>query len=594
MEDQVPFKVFTHWIAGQKTEVRRFGVEKTLVTSFVYLNAKLQEIFPGLKEKSYYVAWQDEEGDDVTISSDDELMTAITSMGSSLIKLHVHIRKLEIQIEDGGHCIFSATFPDNATGAADTGTMTHFGICCDGCNNAIVGFRYKCTTCEDFDLCAKCENAGMHPEHCMVRVPSPTLPRTVIKAAIKRSRQFLKTVVQSVPEECTFKRHRRERSGERKHRGDHGPHGSHDDHPRPDRHHRRPRSSWLETFATYMNEFANLAGDIDIDCGNNPATPNAKQEPKAQQQQQNKPQEQQKTAAENVQARDQPEPTTSTTNIEMPTKSIPKNINNIVKLIELCAMKSTMATHGAVSNDASVNTNDVATNNASVNTNDVATINVSVNTNDVEMTQVDEKASDADEVSIDSGASSSSDASKRDESPDKADDWTVINKEKDLMDAYVKQASQDEAPAPIGFNLPEKFQEHVKITESQSLYPPLHAASAERIRRYEDSQPTAPQPTTPQAPRPQPQPQPQQQSSQQPLPKHNPQPQTQGAQPRPPQQPTYPQPRHPKAHIQAAIEHMLAMGFTNDGGWLTQLLESKNGNIAAVLDLLTPVNPQRQ
>lgn len=58
MEDQVPFKVFTHWIAGQKTEVRRFGVEKTLVTSFVYLNAKLQEIFPGLKEKSYYVAWQ--------------------------------------------------------------------------------------------------------------------------------------------------------------------------------------------------------------------------------------------------------------------------------------------------------------------------------------------------------------------------------------------------------------------------------------------------------------------------------------------------------------------------------------------------------
>lgn len=43
------------------------------------------------------------------------------------------------------------------------------------------------------------------------------------------------------------------------------------------------------------------------------------------------------------------------------------------------------------------------------------------------------------------------------------------------MDAYVKHAK---VSVPIGFNLPEKFQEHVTISESQSLYPPLHAASA--------------------------------------------------------------------------------------------------------------------
>lgn len=253
----------------------------------------------------------------------------------------------------------------------------------------------------------------------------------MIKAAIKRSRQFLKSVAHTMPEECAFKRHRRERSGDGKHRGEHGPHGSHDDHPRPDRHHRRQRSSWLDTFATYMNEFANLAGDIDVEVGKpNPPKANSKQQPKKQQKQQDKSQEQAKTAAENAQAQDQPQPSSSTTDTGMPTNSIPNNIGNIVKLIEMCALKTMAATSGAVSNDASVNTNDVATNNASVNTNDVATNNVSVNTNDVEMNQGDGRASDADKVSIYSEASSTSAASKRDESPDKVDDWTVINKEK--------------------------------------------------------------------------------------------------------------------------------------------------------------------
>lgn len=46
---------------------------------------------------------------------------------------------------------------------------------------------------------------------------------------------------------------------------------------------------------------------------------------------------------------------------------------------------------------------------------------------------------------------------------------------------------------------------------------------------------------------------------------------------------------HPNPKIQRAVEAMMAMGFTNEGSWLTHLLVAQNGDIDKALDVIHPV-----
>ena len=48
----------------------------------------------------------------------------------------------------------------------------HAGIRCDGCQGPLYGVRYKCVSCEDFDLCEQCESKveTLHPHHMFLKL----------------------------------------------------------------------------------------------------------------------------------------------------------------------------------------------------------------------------------------------------------------------------------------------------------------------------------------------------------------------------------------------------------------------------------------
>eukprot|EP01108_Squamamoeba_japonica_P005491 TRINITY_DN4347_c0_g1_i1.p1 TRINITY_DN4347_c0_g1~~TRINITY_DN4347_c0_g1_i1.p1 ORF type:complete len:202 (+),score=38.17 TRINITY_DN4347_c0_g1_i1:112-717(+) len=50
----------------------------------------------------------------------------------------------------------------------------HFGVTCDSCGASnFTGYRWKCTTCPDFDFCASCHRSRRHPSSHLFRAIGP-------------------------------------------------------------------------------------------------------------------------------------------------------------------------------------------------------------------------------------------------------------------------------------------------------------------------------------------------------------------------------------------------------------------------------------
>jgi len=73
----------------------------------------------------------------------------------------------------------------------NTSNIQHSTVTCDGCRvKPILGNRYKCTVCNDFDYCEACEqqNSETHP-HPFLKIRKPELAPVEIKCSIKEIKQ---------------------------------------------------------------------------------------------------------------------------------------------------------------------------------------------------------------------------------------------------------------------------------------------------------------------------------------------------------------------------------------------------------------------
>jgi len=162
MVQKMHFKLFLK-LDHKEVEVRRLSCEVS--SDYENFRNLVRKAFNYLPSDDFLLKWEDEDGDKVAISSDEEFKFALSQpcMSKEVFRVDVEIfenpwwRQLQRSSDrTWGNC---------------TGEE-HPGINCNCCQQQVRGFRYKCLSCTNVDICGSCEDKGMHPNHDMIRISS--------------------------------------------------------------------------------------------------------------------------------------------------------------------------------------------------------------------------------------------------------------------------------------------------------------------------------------------------------------------------------------------------------------------------------------
>eukprot|EP00092_Neocalanus_flemingeri_P053850 GFUD01063360.1.p1 GENE.GFUD01063360.1~~GFUD01063360.1.p1 ORF type:complete len:595 (+),score=199.26 GFUD01063360.1:29-1813(+) len=160
--EKMHFKLFLK-LEHKEEEVRRCSCGESI--EYEEFRCLVRNSFNTLPGDDFVLKWEDEDGDKVAISSDDEFKFAITHL-----KVAGDILRVDVEIFENPWWK-QVQRMNRRTWANCTGEE-HPGIFCSCCQQQVRGFRYKCLSCTSFDICGACEDKGMHPKHDMIRISS--------------------------------------------------------------------------------------------------------------------------------------------------------------------------------------------------------------------------------------------------------------------------------------------------------------------------------------------------------------------------------------------------------------------------------------
>ncbi|XP_052892710.1 protein ref(2)P [Anopheles moucheti] len=141
---------------------------------------RYQDLQKNVDDFLYY--WIDDDGDAIRITTDEDYQSFLQAMANVKARLYVadknatvaetSLIKEEINVQAE---LDDAPMQNVATGDAVPSRPVHQHAICDVCDGQIVGHRYKCLTCHDYDLCMGCEAKFRHKDHLMLRIPKPVM-----------------------------------------------------------------------------------------------------------------------------------------------------------------------------------------------------------------------------------------------------------------------------------------------------------------------------------------------------------------------------------------------------------------------------------